>query len=172
MTRDNLKKMTYLSNVLKESSSTPSLLFHTELTVLLSALRLYPPVPVNTRVALRTTTLPTGGGTDGLSPVLVRRGEPVAYSVYSLHRQPHLYGKDSEDFRPERWGQDLPLFANETTANWGYLPFNGGPRVCLGREYFITSASYLHYYAFVLRSLETFESLTQYDGHNRRFRPY
>ena len=85
---------------------------------------------------MRTTTLPTGGGPDGQSPVLVRRGEAVAYCVYALHRQPHLYGKDSEDFRPERWDEEtLPLFQNETTASWGYLPFNGGPRICLGREY-------------------------------------
>ncbi len=93
-------------------------------------------MPVNTRVALKTTTLPTGGGPDGKSPVLVRRGEAVAYSVYSLHRQTHLYGEDSEEFRPERWeDKNMPLFRDETTANWGYLPFNGGPRACLGREY-------------------------------------
>ena len=102
---------------------------------ILTALRLYPSVPVNNRVALKTTTLPTGGGPDRLSPVLVRRGEVVAYSVYALHRQPHLYGQDSEEFRPERWeDKNLPLYRNERTANWGYLPFNGGPRVCLGRK--------------------------------------
>jgi len=92
-------------------------------------------------VALKTTTLPTGGGSDGKSPVLVRRGEAVAYSVYSLHRQIHLYGEDSECFRPERWeDKNMPLFRDETNANWGYLPFNGGPRVCLGREYISTLA--------------------------------
>lgn len=105
------------------------------LTLVLIALRLYPSVPVNNRVALRTTTLPTGGGPDGRSPVLVRRGQAVAYCIYALHRQPHLYGDDSEEFRPERWDdKNMPLFQNETVANWGYLPFNGGPRVCLGRK--------------------------------------
>lgn len=85
---------------------------------------------------MKTTTLPTGGGPDGKSPVLVRRGTAVGYSVYSLHRQVQLYGEDSEDFRPERWeDKDMPLFRDETTTSWGYLPFNGGPRVCLGREY-------------------------------------
>ncbi len=117
LNREDLKKMTYLSCILKET------------------LRLYPSVPVNTRVALKTTTLPTGGGPSRKSPVLIRRGEAVAYSVYSLHRQTHLYGDDSEEFRPERWEDpDLPLLRDETTANWGYLPFNGGPRVCLGRK--------------------------------------
>jgi cytochrome P450 len=99
------------------------------------ALRLYPSVPVNVRTALRTTFLPTGGGPDGLSPVLIPSGANVAYSVYSLHRRPDLYGEDAEDFRPERWGEDLGLFRDETTSKWGYLPFNGGPRICLGSKF-------------------------------------
>ncbi|PGH16458.1 hypothetical protein AJ79_01789 [Helicocarpus griseus UAMH5409] len=115
LTRDDLKKMPYLTNVLKET------------------LRLHPSVPVNTRTANRTTTLPTGGGPDRTSPVLVREGENVAFCVYAMHRREDLYGKDAEDFRPERWDEDLPLLRDEKTAAWGYLPFNGGPRVCLGR---------------------------------------
>ncbi|KAI9710442.1 MAG: hypothetical protein M1812_007410 [Candelaria pacifica] len=135
--REDLKKMTYLSLILKET------------------LRLYPSVPVNTRVALRTTTLPTGGGPDRKSPVLIRRGEAVAYSVYSLHRKKELYGADPEDFRPERWEEsDLPLFRNETTANWGYLPFNGGPRVCLGQDFALVEASYA-----IVQILQTFPTI-------------
>ena len=87
-------------------------------------------------MALRTTTLPTGGGPDRNAPVLVRRGEAIAYSVYTLHRQTRLYGQDAEEFRPERWNdEDLPLKKSKTNEQWGYLPFNGGPRVCLGRKY-------------------------------------
>jgi cytochrome P450 len=97
---------------------------------LLIALRLYPSVPVNTRTARRTTFLPTGGGSDGTSPVLIRKGENVAFCVYSMHRRKDLYGEDAEEFRPERWDEDLP----EYTKTWGYLPFSGGPRICLGRK--------------------------------------
>ncbi|KAI9761985.1 MAG: hypothetical protein M1840_001514 [Geoglossum simile] len=137
MTRADLQKMAYLNNILKESKpkgdnlrvcSTPANRGKTPSI----ALRLYPPVPVNTRTALRTTFLPTGGGPDRRSPVLIHRGSPVAYSVYSLHRRADLYGEDAEEFRPERWEEDLGLFRDETTAKWGYLPFNGGPRICLG----------------------------------------
>jgi cytochrome P450 len=99
-----------------------------------AALRLYPPVPVNTRTALRTTVLPTGGGPDRKSPVLIPKGTAVAFSVYTLHRRPDLYGMDAELFRPERWDEDMPLGHNDTTAKWGYLPFNGGPRICLGSK--------------------------------------
>ena len=99
-----------------------------------AALWLYPPVPVNTRTALRTTVLPTGGGLDRKSPVLIPKGTAVAFSVYTLHRRPDLYGIDAELFRPERWDEDMPLGYNNTTAKWGYLPFNGGLRICLGSK--------------------------------------
>jgi cytochrome P450 len=102
---------------------------------LYAALRLFPPVPVNTRTALRTTCLPTGGGKYRSAPVLVPKGCAVAYSVYSLHRRTDLYGDDAEDFRPERWQENLGLFRDETTTRWGYLPFNGGPRQCLGSKW-------------------------------------
>ena len=118
--REDLKRMPYLANVLKET------------------LRLFPSVPVNTRTAHQTTILPTGGGPDRSSPVLVRRGDNVAYCVYVMHRRKDLYGEDAEDFRPERWDENLPLYCDKITAAWGYLPFNGGPRVCLGRRYIPT----------------------------------
>lgn len=99
-----------------------------------AALRLYPSVPVNTRTALRTTVLPTGGGPDRKSPVLISKGTPVAYSVYTLHRRRDLYGLDAELFRPERWDEDMPLNHTSVDAKFGYLPFNGGPRLCLGSK--------------------------------------
>jgi cytochrome P450 len=100
-----------------------------------TALRLYPSVPVNTRTTVRTTVLPTGGGPDRKSPVLVPKGSAVAFSVYSMHRRPDLYGMDAELFRPERWDEGLPLQQHPTNAKLGYLPFHGGPRICLGSKY-------------------------------------
>ena len=68
------------------------------------------------------------------APVLIPKGRAVAYSVYSLHRRADLYGADAEDFQPEQWQEDLGLFRDEITTRWGYLPFNGGPRQCLGSK--------------------------------------
>jgi len=38
---------------------------------------LYPVVPYNFRVALKDTSLPRGGGPDGMSPIGVPKGTPV-----------------------------------------------------------------------------------------------
>jgi len=116
LTRTDLRQMGYLQNVLRET------------------LRLYPSVPVNDRKANKTTFLPTGGGPDRTAPVLIPKGATVAYSVYAMHRRPDFYGMDAELFRPERWDEDIPMRCDKTTAAWGYLPFNGGPRICLGCE--------------------------------------
>ena len=155
MSRDDIKRMPYLANVLKESKS---ILLNTSLSVILPgllALRLFPSVPVNTRSATRTTVLPTGGGSDGLSPVLIRKGQNVAYCIYAMHRRKDLYGDDAEDFRPERWDPgNLPL-KNPTINNaWGYLPFNGGPRICLGQDFGLMEASYA-----IVRILQTFSKI-------------
>jgi cytochrome P450 len=53
----------------------------------------------------------------------------VGYSVYHMHRQKHLYGEDATEFRPERWeGSELDKIG------WGFMPFHGGPRLCLGSK--------------------------------------
>jgi cytochrome P450 len=44
-------------------------------------LRLYPVVPFNVRAALKDTTLPHGGGHDGMQPLGVLKGTPIGYST-------------------------------------------------------------------------------------------
>ncbi|KAG0647858.1 Cytochrome P450-CM2 [Hyphodiscus hymeniophilus] len=95
--------------------------------VLYEAMRLYPLLPINGRVALRDTVLPTGGGPDRKQPLAIMKGEQVGYSIYVMHRRADIWGEDADEFVPKRWeGRKL---------GWEYLPFSGGPRVCLGREY-------------------------------------
>lgn len=68
-----------------------------------TALRLHPPIPDNSRVASIDTVLPTGGGSNGLSPVFVAAGTEVAIDSNALHRRKDLWGNDADEFRPERW---------------------------------------------------------------------
>ncbi|KAF2174286.1 hypothetical protein M409DRAFT_62362 [Zasmidium cellare ATCC 36951] len=111
-------------------------------------LRLYPPVPRNSRTAVRDTTLPRGGGPDGTQPLGVPKGTQVGYQIFSMHRRRDIFGEDAEDFIPERW------INRSLRPGWGYLPFNGGPRICLGQQFAINQASYV-----TVRLLQHFESL-------------
>lgn len=127
--------MKYLNQVIKEGRFSANIARTDTRSSLVPVLRLYPSVPINSRRATRLTTLPVGGGSDGRSPVLVRPGEAVRYSVYGMHRCKDIYGDDADKFRPERWGEDKLKH-----VGWAYLPFNGGPRLCLGREFALCSS--------------------------------
>ncbi|KAK9379585.1 cytochrome P450 [Kockiozyma suomiensis] len=112
-------------------------------------LRLYPSVPQNFRIANKDTVLPRGGGKDRSAPVFIRKGQGVFYLVYSMHRRPDFFGDDADEFRPERWGEGK-------TWQWEYLPFNGGPRICLGQQYALTEAAYT--LARVVQEFDTIET--------------
>ncbi|KAG8413799.1 hypothetical protein J3459_012483 [Metarhizium acridum] len=102
-----------------------------------NSLRLYPPVPLNNREAVRTTVLPVGGGSDGRRPILVRKGEVVVFSQYVDSRKKNIYGQDANDFRPERWET-----GELSNIGWAYFPFSGGPRQCLGEDFAVMEVSY------------------------------
>ena len=131
-TYEQIKEMKYLRYVLNES------------------LRLMPVVPANGRCAVRDTVLPVGGGEDGRSPLFVPKGHMINYSVWAMHRRTDLYGPDAEEFRPERWEKLRP--------GWEYLPFNGGPRICLGQQFALIEASYT-----TIRLMQAFPTIESRD---------
>ncbi|KAK4063479.1 uncharacterized protein Triagg1_9356 [Trichoderma aggressivum f. europaeum] len=124
-TWEELKNLKYLNMVLKET------------------LRLYAPVASNMRTAERDTVLPKGGGPDGQSPLFVPKGTDCRFSTYSLHRRKDYWGDDADEFRPERWETHRP--------GWEYIPFSGGPRICIGQQFALTQMLYL-----ITRVLQTF----------------
>ncbi|KZL80721.1 cytochrome p450 [Colletotrichum incanum] len=132
ITFESLKSCMYLQHTLKET------------------LRLFPPVPLNTRQAARDTTLPKGGGPDGLCSVFVKQGTEIGYSVYAMHRRKDIWGDDAEIFNPDRWADRKP--------GWDYLPFNGGPRICLRQQFALTEAGYV-----LTRLLQRFDEVENCD---------
>lgn len=131
ITFESLKRCEYLKAFLNET------------------LRVYPSVPRNFRIATKNTTLPRGGGSDGNSPVLVKKGEAVSYGINSTHLDPVYYGDDAAEFRPERWNEP-----STRKLGWAYLPFNGGPRICLGQQFALTEAGYV-----LVRLAQSFDTL-------------
>lgn len=97
--------------------------------------RLNPSIGIITRVALCDTTLPTGGGYSGASPIYVRRGDVLSINLYVLHRRTDLYGDNADKFSPQRWEHLRP-------KPWSYLPFGGGPRVCPGQQLALAEVAY------------------------------
>lgn len=96
-------------------------------SVVLETMRLHTSVGVNTRTALKDTSLPTGGGPAGTSPVGILAGTTVIMGLDSVHRRTDLYGPDANEYNPHRWDNRKP-------DTWSYFPFNRGPRSCLGKS--------------------------------------
>ncbi len=95
--------------------------------VVKEAMRLYPPAYAIGREALADCEV---GG------YRVPKGATVFVSQWAMHRDPRFFGADADAFRPERWSADfeagLPRYA--------YLPFGGGPRVCIGNRFAMMEA--------------------------------
>lgn len=96
-------------------------------SVVLETMRLHTSVGVNTRAALKDTTLPSGGGPAGTSPVGILAGTTVIMGLDSVHRRTDIYGPDANEYKPHRWDARKP-------DTWSYFPFNRGPRSCLGKN--------------------------------------
>jgi len=109
-------------------------------------LRLWTVVPGNSRRSNKATILPRGGGPDGRSPVYLPPETEVNYSIHVMHRGKDIWGADAEEFKPERFiGR---------RSGWEYLPFNGGPRICIGQQFALAEASYV-----VVRLLQRFDQI-------------
>lgn len=89
--------------------------------VLDEALRLYPPAPRFEREAVAD---------DELHGVAVRKGDIVSIWPWLLHRHQKLWD-DPDGFDPDRFAPDR---ASER-HRFQYIPFGGGPRVCVGARF-------------------------------------
>ena len=107
------------------------------------------------RMALRDTVLPLGGGDEGRSPLFVPKGRVVEMDLYTVQRDPIIWGSDADEFKPERWGAGRPLWE----ANWQYQPFLGGLRMCPAQYQVLTQVSYL-----LVRMAQVFQAVENRDS--------
>ncbi|CAG8983049.1 hypothetical protein HYALB_00006077 [Hymenoscyphus albidus] len=105
----------------------------------------------NPRCVLADSVLPTGGGPDGKSPLLVRKGEYISFNIYCLHQDKDIWGPDAAEFCPERWDGLKPY--------WNFIPFGGGPRTCPAQTLVNTEAAYV-----TARMVQEFVLIESRDG--------
>ncbi|XP_058765255.1 cytochrome P450 94B3-like [Vicia villosa] len=119
---ESLKNMKYLKACLCES------------------MRLYPPVAWDSKHATCDDILPDG--------TMVKSGDRVTYFPYGMGRMENLWGKDWFEFRPDRWFVE-PVEPGENEVKlkevcpFKFPIFQGGPRVCLGKEMAFVEMKYV-----------------------------
>ena len=63
-----------------------------------------------------------------------------------MHSDPEFWGPEADRFNPERWeGRKL---------GFNYLPFNAGPRICIGQQFALAEIAYV-----TVRLLQKFDSI-------------
>jgi cytochrome P450 len=97
--------------------------------VLDETMRLAPPAWITSRASIHADML----GEYKLPP-----RAPVLISPYTMHRHPR-YWKNPDAFDPDRFAPEnsdkLPRFV--------YMPFGGGPRLCIGQPFALAEATLL-----------------------------
>ncbi len=87
--------------------------------VIKESLRLYPPIHIGNRRMAEEMDF------DGNK---IPKDERLFYSIYLTHRDPEIW-ENAEEFCPERFAH------GRTTPPMSYIPFGGGPRVCIGAAF-------------------------------------
>lgn len=97
------------------------------LQIIKESMRLYPPAWVlNGRLALENVQL---------GSYTVPKGSTIFISPYVMHHLPQ-YFDEPETFMPERF---TPEF-EKSLPKYAYMPFGGGPRVCIGNAFAMMEA--------------------------------
>ena len=99
------------------------------LKVFKETMRLYPPVPILPRHVEND---------DVLGNYKMKGGADALFSPYLLHRHPDFW-EEPEIFNPHRFDKD----AQRAQHTFAYLPFGGGPRICLGNNFAMMEAVFI-----------------------------
>ncbi|KAJ0033957.1 hypothetical protein Pint_24878 [Pistacia integerrima] len=87
------------------------------------AMRLYPPVPFDSKTCMNDDVLPDG--------TFIGKGWDIFYHTYAMGRMESIWGENWHEYLPERWLEN-GIFRPENPFR--YPVFQAGPRVCLGKD--------------------------------------
>ncbi|XP_047339398.1 cytochrome P450 94B3-like [Impatiens glandulifera] len=106
------------------------------------AMRLYPPVPYDTKSCLKDDVMPDG--------TFVGKDWFVTYHTFAMGRMREIWGEDCCDYKPERWIDEI-TGSYKPENPFKFPVFHAGPRMCLGRE-----MAYIQMKSIVAMVLERF----------------
>ncbi|KAK0462557.1 cytochrome P450 [Desarmillaria tabescens] len=114
----------------------------------------YPPRRNNFLWHISTSKVATTLPNNGRAPYYIPSSTRVVYSVFLMHRRTDLWGPDALEFDPDRF-LDSRVHKYLTPNPYIFLPFNAGPRICLGQQFAYNEASY-----YLIRLLQNFSSFS------------
>ncbi|EPS96209.1 hypothetical protein FOMPIDRAFT_1130934 [Fomitopsis schrenkii] len=132
-TYEDIKEMKFLRAVINET------------------LRLFPAVPFNMRYAVKEALLPNPDPKG--RPFYVPPGTAVSYYPFIMHRNTDYWGPDAMEFDPDRF-LDERLHKYLIPNPFIFLPFNAGPRICLGQQFAYNEVSF-----FLIKLLQKFDTV-------------
>ncbi|KAL8953673.1 MAG: hypothetical protein Q9222_000510 [Ikaeria aurantiellina] len=109
VTSDTVEKMSFLNSVCRET------------------LRLFPPVALTIRVAVKETSI---------CGQYIPRDTTVMIPPWAVNASVELWGSDAAEFKPERWHRSTNgPSSDEMNTNYRFLTFLHGPRSCIGQSF-------------------------------------
>ena len=121
VTAETIEQMPYLNAVCRE------------------VLRLYSPVSVTIRVAIKNTTI---------AGHAIPKGTTIMPAPWAVNGSIDLWGADALEFKPERWQQHRKINNDHDDerkrgTNYDFMTFLHGPRSCIGQTFAIGELSCL-----------------------------
>ncbi|GAB5493323.1 MAG: cytochrome P450 [Phototrophicaceae bacterium] len=113
--------------------------------VIKEGMRVYPPV---WSVARQTQDVTELGGYP------IGKYATAIIPIWSVHHDERWY-PNSDAFEPERWGDERA----EAVPRYAYMPFGGGPRICIGNSFAMMEAQ------LILASIVQQYHLSHVEGH-------
>nr|XP_043635078.1 cytochrome P450 72A397-like isoform X1 [Erigeron canadensis] len=98
--------------------------------ILNEVLRLYPPVVMVTRATTKETEL---------GNMMMPAGIQIAIPILEIHHDREIWGEDASEFKPERFTNGIGD-ATKDRGSHSFLPFTGGPRICIGQNFAMVEA--------------------------------